>query len=107
MRRVGVASFALALAAVLVGCGPSNVAAGFIIGVESTSITEVDSFVLRTSEGTELTFRVGTLELGNAAFPATHLREHMALNQPVAVAFREDEGVLVAYRLKDAPWLDQ
>lgn len=103
MTRVQLA--ALAFVVTLVGCGNSNVAAGFVIQVKSTSITQVDSFVLRTPDGAELHFRVGPTELDNGAFPAGHLREHMALNQPVAVAYREENGERIAYRLKDAEWL--
>lgn len=103
--RLGLA--ALAVTAALTGCGPSNVVAGFVVEVNSTSITQVDSFVLRQADGTEETFLVGPLELDRDAFPATHLREHMALNQPIAVAFRDEGGQRNAYLLKDAPWLDQ
>ena len=98
---------AVFIGVLLAGCGPSNSMAGFVIEVNSTSVTEVESFVLRTQEGEEVMFRVGDVALGTDAFPATHLREHMALNQPIAVAFREDNGERVAYLLKDAPWLQQ
>ena len=94
-------------AVVIVGaCGPEPAtAAGFVVDVQSSSITQVDSFTLRTPEGTELVFRVGPLELDGGAFPAGHLREHMALAQAVAVAYREDGGERVAFRLADATWL--
>lgn len=101
MTRVAVLVAAVAIA----GCGSSNVVAGFVIDVQSTSLTQIDSFVLRTPDGEELRFRVGATELDGGGFPATHLREHMALNEPVAVAFREEGGERVAYLLKDAPWL--
>ena len=97
-----VAIVALALAA----CGPTpRTAAGFVIDVQSTSLTKVDSFTLRTQDGQELVFRVGPLELDGGAFPAGHLREHMAMAQAVAVAYREENGDRVAYRLADATWL--
>jgi hypothetical protein len=95
-----------AIAIALVACGPApQTVAGFVIDMKSTSLTQVDSFTLRTPEGTELLFRVGPLELDGGAFPAGHLREHMALNQAVAVAYREEGGDRVAYRLVDATWL--
>jgi len=94
------------IAIVLAACGPApQTAAGFVIDVQSTSLTQIDSFTLRTPEGTELMFRVGRLELDGGAFPAGHLREHMALAQAVAVAYREENGERVAYRLADATWL--
>lgn len=93
-------------AALLTGCGPQpSTAAGFVVDVKSSTITQVDSFTLRTPEGTELVFRVGALELDGGAFPAGHLREHMALAQAVAVAYREVDGERVAFRLADATWL--
>lgn len=100
--RTIVAVVAIALAA----CGPApQTVAGFVVDVKSTSLTQIDSFTLRTPEGQELVFRVGPLELDGGAFPAGHLREHMALNQAVAVAYRMDGGQRVAYRLADATWL--
>lgn len=96
----------LTLAVLIAACGPApTTVAGFVVDVKSTSLTEVDSFTLRTPEGEELLFRVGALELDGGAFPAGHLREHMALNQAVAVAYRTENGERVAYRLVDATWL--
>ena len=101
---------AIALAAVavlaLMACGPApRTAAGFVVDVQTSSLTQVDSFTLRTQDGQELVFRVGPLELDGGAFPGGHLREHMALAQAVAVAYREEDGERVAYRLADATWL--
>ena len=96
----------LALAVALAACGPApRTVAGFVVDVKSTSLTEIQSFTLRTQDGQEIVFRVGPLELDGGAFPAGHLREHMALSQPVAVAYREESGERVAYRLVDATWL--
>lgn len=94
------------VAATIAACGPQpRTVAGFVVNVKSTSITEVESFTLRTPEQTEIVFGVGQVELDGGAFPAGHLREHMALGQPVAVAYREEDGEKVAFRLVDAPWL--
>ena len=96
---LGVAIFAVA-------CSPaSKTAAGFVVEVKGTSLTQVDSFTIRTQDGQQLVFRVGALELDGGAFPAGHLREHMALTQGVAVAYREENGERIAYRLVDATWL--
>ena len=100
--------FPVVLAAVVAvgACGPQPAtAAGFVIDAKSSSVTQVDSFTLRTPEGTELVFRVGPLELDGGAFPGGHLREHMAMAQAVAVAYREEGGERVAFRLADATWL--
>ncbi len=101
-----VRSVLLLLAIVLAACGPApQTVAGFVVDVKSTSLTEIQSFTLRTQDGRELVFRVGPLELDGGAFPAGHLRQHMALNQAVAVAYREEGGERVVYRLVDATWL--
>lgn len=101
-----IASLGLAVAIALAACGPApQTVAGFVVDVQSTSLTQIDSFSLRTQDGEELTFTVGALELDGGAFPAGHLREHMALAQAVAVAYREEGGRRVAYRLADATWL--
>ena len=91
----------------IAGCGPApQTAAGFVVDVQSTSLTEITSFTLRTAEGEELLFRVGVLDLNGGGFPGTHLREHMITNQPVAVAFDLVGDDRVASRLVDAPWLE-
>jgi len=100
------AAAVLAIALATAACGPApRTAAGFVVDVKSTSLTQIDSFTLRTQEGTEMVFGVGPLELDGGAFPAGHLREHMALAQAIAVAYREENGERVAYRLADATWL--
>ena len=87
------------------GCGPAS-ATAVVIGteVDARSLTEIERFTLRTEEGTTMTFLLGRLELDSSAFPATHLQEHLALAQPIAVAYRVEPGGSVAYRLVDAPW---
>jgi hypothetical protein len=50
-----------------------------------------------------LTFRIGALDLSSGAFPANHLREHMATAAAVAVAYIDEGGERVAVRLVDAP----
>lgn len=99
-------SLLLLLAIALAACGPApQTAAGFVVDVKSTSLTEIQSFTMRTQDGQELVLKVGPLELDGGAFPAGHLRQHMALNQAVAVAYRVEGGERVAYRLADATWL--
>lgn len=96
----------LAALLLLTACGQSpKTEAGFVVDVKATSLTQVDSFTLRTPEGEEILFRVGRLELDGGAFPAGHLREHLALAQALAVAYHEENGERVATRLVDATWL--
>jgi hypothetical protein len=109
-RRFGMAAARLAAIVVLVtalaACGSSGrVAQGIVTDITSNGPVKVERFTIRTTDGTALTFRVGTLELDGNAFPAEHLGEHRLTAQPVAVAYREEGGELVAYRLVDAPWV--
>lgn len=102
---VPVAALALAAALVLAGCGPSGkVAEGIVVDVQASGPLAVSAFTLRTKAGEQLVFAVGTLELDGNAFPAEHLQSHRLSAQPIAVAYREEGGRLVAYRLVDAPW---
>lgn len=105
MSRLLPIVFGLVLVA---GCGPASLSeAGWVVDIQATSLTQVGSFTLRTADGRELEFNVAGVELDGGGFPASHLREHMALNQPVAIAYREANGELTAFKLRDAPWLAQ
>jgi hypothetical protein len=77
-------------------------ATGIVTAVDQPSLTDVRGFTLRTSAGTEMTFSIGDLELTDGAFPANHLREHMATSSPVKVAFETNGSKRIATRLTDA-----
>lgn len=70
----------------------------------SPSIQQVDSFSLRTDDGRELNFLAGPDFNKGAAHPMTpgHMRQHMALADPVLVTYREDAGKLIALSATDA-----
>ena len=109
-RRIRIAGTRLAailvLATALAACGSSgHIAQGIVTDITPNGPVKVERFEIRTTDGTTLAFRVGTLELDGNAFPAEHLGEHRLTAQPVAVAYREEGGELVAYRLVDAPWV--
>lgn len=75
---------------------------GVATAVDQPSLTDVRGFTLRTAAGTEVTFSIGTLELTDGAFPANHLREHMATASPVKVTFEAQGDERIATRLADA-----
>ncbi len=81
--------------------GPGQTATGVVIAVDGNS-GAITGFTLRTAGGEVLTFRIGTLETDGAAFPAAHLTEHAVTLDPVAVAYRDEGGARVVYRLTDA-----
>jgi hypothetical protein len=71
--------------------------------VEAPSIQKVDSFTLRTNDAQELHFV--TAENFNQGvqhlMTPGHMRQHMALADPVEVTYREDNGTLVALSAVD------
>jgi hypothetical protein len=73
---------------------------GVPIDIEAEGFSNVAAFTIRTLDGREITFAVGTLENG-AEFPPNHLAEHLAGSTPVRVYFRREGGENVVYRLED------
>ncbi len=76
-------------------------AVGVVTSIDSSGLTDVRAFDLRTQEGRDLTFRIGLLENG-AEFPPGHLGEHQTLRTLVRVWYRTAGDELVAFRLEDA-----
>ena len=74
---------------------------GIVTSIDSEGLTNVRSFTLRTQDGRDETFAIGTLENG-AEFPPGHLAEHQALGSPIRVWYRADGDAKVAFRLEDA-----
>ena len=104
---------ALLLAVLVVGAcaaGPTvapSLPAAFVDGVvtrvEGKSPTDVTAFTLHTEDGRLVDFSVGRLDLSGKAFPAGHLRDHLATAQPVRVIYLAGGDTPVAIRLEDAP----
>jgi hypothetical protein len=94
----------LVVALVVAACGtPGKTAAGVVIALDA-SAGQVTRFTLRTTDGLVVPFAIGALETDGAAFPASHLAVHAATLGPIAVAYREEGGGNVVYRMVDAPW---
>lgn len=80
---------------------PTSPVEGVVIAVDSASLGQVSSFVLRLADASTLRLTVGQLE--NATeFSPSHLSEHMASSEKVRAFFRLANGVPVVYRLEDA-----
>ena len=93
-----------ALGLTIAACGQSGqTAAGVVIAVDASG-GQVTSFTLRTTDGQVMAFTIGVLETDGAAFPASHLAVHAATLQPIAIAYRQEGGRNVVYRMVDAPW---
>jgi hypothetical protein len=73
-----------------------------VIAVDSTSLTNVRGFTIRTPDGRTVAFTLGPLENASQFAPG-HLNEHVATAVPVLVTYRDDNGQRVVVRLEDAP----
>lgn len=108
-RRIGVGAGLLIAAVALVvlvvstfGQAPSQTETGLVVAVDSSGLTDVRGFTIRTNDGRTVAFRIGVLENG-AQFPPGHLLEHAATGVKVVVTYRQQNGELVAIRIDDAP----
>jgi hypothetical protein len=76
---------------------------GVLLDVEAPSIQKVDSFTLRTDDGEEMHFTSAPNFNQGVSHLMTpgHMRQHMALADPVEVTYRDDNGNLVALTAVD------
>ena len=84
------------------GVIPDSPLDGVVIGIDQTSLVDVQSFTVRTSSGQSYEFRIGQLDNAEE-FPPSHLSAHMADGVPVRVTFHLEGTDLVATHLDDAP----
>ena len=98
-----VAVVLLAIAATtILGRPGRQVATGVVVAVQATSLSNVQSFTIRTSDGATVDFRVGAVE-NATSFAPSHLAEHKATLVPVRVTWLDEGGARVAVRIEDAP----
>jgi hypothetical protein len=74
-----------------------------LLSVESPSVQRVDRFTLRTDDGQELEF-VAASDFNRGvehAMSPGHMRQHMALADPITVSYREENGRNVAISATD------
>jgi hypothetical protein len=94
----------LAVAAIIVSTvaqPPRQTETGVVIAVDSTSLTDVKGFTIRTPDGRTVKFTLGPLENASQFAPG-HLNEHVATAVPVLVTYRDENGQRVVVRLEDA-----
>ena len=96
------------LAAVVLGAcsapaAPTKTVHGVLLEVESPSIQRVERFTLRTDDGQEMTFSAAfDFNSGTShAMTPGHMRQHMALADPVTITYREDGSNLIALNATD------
>jgi hypothetical protein len=76
-------------------------AVGVVVAIDSEGLDRVSGFTLREAGGLLVEFTIGQLENG-VEFPPGHLVEHQTTAQQIRVWYREEDGILVAFRLEDA-----
>jgi hypothetical protein len=72
---------------------------GLIIGMQAASFLRVASFTLRTDDGEVIDMACE----GDVGITPGHMRDHMALAEPVAVTVKYDGDRVIALRVDDAP----
>jgi hypothetical protein len=94
--------FAALMMCVLPACGenqqPSELS-GVILKVNSTSITDVDSFTLKSGNERHRILIDDSVDYG---FPLSHLQEHVLSGAPVDVELEERNGKLYAQSIVDS-----
>jgi hypothetical protein len=98
---VAVVVLAIAASTVLGGRG-RQVETGIVVAVEATSLSSVQGFSIRTTDGRTVDFRIVSLE-NASTFPPGHLAEHKVSLVPVRVTFVDLGGGHEAVRIEDAP----
>ena len=91
----------LSVAAACGGSDGERSVSGVILEVESTSLTTIDSFTLRSDEGDTLVFGVApdARPDPDEGFVSGHLRSHAVAAEKVRVFYREENGRLLATRI--------
>ena len=101
---VGVVIAVLAVGALLastLGQPARQTETGVVIAVDSSSLTNVRGFTIRTRDGRTVAFELGQLENASQFAPG-HLNEHVATAVPVLVTYQDVNGDRVVVRLEDA-----
>ena len=109
-KRFAVVGLRLALTAVavllacasVVGCGGEpdvRTVRGYVVGVESKTLLELDFVQVRTEAGE--TIEISARGKHFPGFPPSHLREHMMQGLPVTVSYHRENGELVLDDVRD------
>jgi hypothetical protein len=100
---VVIAVVVLAIAATTALGGPGRqVETGIVVSVEATSLSSVQGFSIRTTDGRTVDFRIVSLE-NASTFPPGHLAVHKVSLVPVQVTYVDRGTGHEAVRIEDAP----
>ena len=102
-RREALTCLTFSFSLLLAGCEQPDtrptVLQGLIVDMQAASFVQVGSFTLRTNGGDLIEMAAE----GDIGINAPHMREHMALADPVAVTVRYDGRRVIALRVDDVP----
>ena len=80
---------------------PPSPILGVVVSIDQVSLTQVNSFDLRTPDGKTIRLKVGALD--NATqFSLSHLATHLATGVPIRAYYRLENGEPMVYHLEDA-----
>jgi hypothetical protein len=96
LARFGLVAWTVLLAACQPQASPTRYD-GLVVEVQAASFLQIASFTLRTDDGTLVEMTVE----GDVGMTQSHLREHMALGDPVTVTVRHADGLTIATRIDD------
>lgn len=104
MRAAFLAALFAASLLVAAACGGDNgdrSVEGIITDVQSSSLTEIDLFTVRTNDGETIVFRIApdAHPEPEEGFVPGHLRSHAVGAEQVKVYYREENGEFLATRL--------
>ena len=82
---------------------PTQTVRGVLVDVQSASLQQLSEFTLRTDDGQDLSFTPAPNFNQGVEHQMTpgHMRQHMALGDPVTVTYRDDNGKLIALSATD------
>ena len=108
-RRLAIVAAAAMLLVIAAACGggggddSERSVVGIILDVQSTSLTQIESFTMRTNDGETLVFHVAPDARPDPqeGFVPGHLRSHAVAAEQVRIFYREENGDLLATRLVD------
>ena len=95
--------FLAALLVVVASCGVSGrpTARGVVVEVEG-GIAEVNGFLLRLADGSDLRLQPAADILFHDSAPIGHIRDHLRSGEPVEVEYEVlDDGSAIAYSVSD------
>ena len=98
LKLAWAASAVLLIAIACGGSGEMSVT-GIVLEAVERNLVEIELFRVRDADGSVFEF---TTE-GPVGINAAHLRQHQVLGESVVVTYTEDNGILIATDVSDAP----